>query len=475
MSTIPQNTSLIKHLFELLQAHRPIFKQERIYQRVVALVLAEIFVFARHTVTQMLMSLGMVEQDWSAWYRLFSARRFVYDKACEVLFGETLKHVSEDDVYVVGVDGTQTPRSSRKLEGSGWLRNLRTPPFMTGIHAAQRWSNGSWLVPAEKGYSRAVPLRWMPAFTEKSQPKAHEPRKEWQAALDFVIWLREQLARCGRIKQQVLMVGDGSYDNINLWHNLPEGVVLMARSAKNRVLYALPKPSSGRGRKPLYGERVLKPQERWGGDEGRKGWRALDLEVRGRTRHLQCKVSEPVMRRGAPDCVMFLIVVRGKKRKNKYGKFYRREPLPFLVNAVQNDAGAWVLPLPIETLLFWAWQRWELEVCHREIKANFGLDNKQCFNPHSAVLSVQWSAWVYSLLLLAGYRTWGLCGAPDVPTRWWRGSQRWSLNTLWRAYRSELWQHEQFHPLCTPTSRDWGEKELLLMALRNAVLASARA
>ncbi|MDQ7037269.1 MAG: hypothetical protein Q9P01_21240 [Anaerolineae bacterium] len=102
----------------------------------------------------------------------------------------------------------------------------------------------------------------------------------------------------------------------------------------------------------------------------------------------------------------------------------------FLVNAVQNEQGEWVLPLPIKTLMFWMWQRWEVEVCHRELKSNFGLGNKQCHNPHAAVLSVQWSAWVYSIMLLAGYRTWGLSNAPPVPTRWWRGSGRWSLEHL---------------------------------------------
>ncbi|MDQ7034772.1 MAG: hypothetical protein Q9P01_08020 [Anaerolineae bacterium] len=29
------------------------------------------------------------------------------------------------------------------------------------------------------------------------------------------------------------------------------------------------------------------------------------------------------------------------------------------------------------------WQRWEVEVCHRELKSNFGLGNKQCHNPHA--------------------------------------------------------------------------------------------
>lgn len=474
MTTIPQNQELLKHLIELISKHRTIFKQERVYERAKALILAEIFVFARHTITQLIMALGMSGQDWNAWYRLFSAKRFSYDKASEILFKETLQHVKADELYVVGGDGTQTPRSSRKIEGSGWLRNMRTPPFMVGIHAAQRWFNGNWLMPAEKGYSRAVPIRWMPAFTEKSQPKAHAPCKEWQAAVDFLNWILEQLDRCGRTGQPVLMVADGSYDNVNLWKHLPAGVVLLVRSAKNRVLHALPQHRSGRGRKPLYGERVLTPQQRWQDDEGRRGWRDLELNVRSRTRHLQYKVSEPVLRRGAPDCVLFLVVVRGKKRKNKHGHYYRRKPLPFLVNAVQDKNENWILPLPVETLLFWMWQRWELEVCHRELKSNFGLGDKQCFNPHSAVLSVQWAAWVYSLLLLAAYRTWGLCGAPDVPTRWWNGSQRWSLNTLWRAYRSALWGQAEFLPLCTTTPYDWGEKEQLLMALNNAILASAR-
>jgi hypothetical protein len=462
-----QNQGLLKHLFELLQAHRAIFKQERSYQRVVALVLAEMFVFARHTITQMLMSLGQTEQDWSSWYRVLSQRRFCYQQASEVLLTETLKHVPAEAVYVVAGDATQTPRSSRKLEGSGWLRNLRTPPFKVGIHAAQRWFNGSWLMPAEAGYSRAIPIHWQPAFTEKSKPQAHPPRKEAEAALDFLKWLREQLRRCGRATQRVLLVGDGHYDSLSLWQALPEGVILLARSAKNRVLHHLPEaPSGKRGRQRRYGHRAATPQTIW---QERHGWKKLTVAVRGRERHLQVKVRGVLVRKGAAHCPLFLIVVRGKDNAR-----VRRDPLPFLVNAHLNQQGVWQLPLPLDTLLFWAWQRWEIEVAHRELKSNFGLGNKQCFNPHAAVASVQWSAWAYAVLLLAGYRTFGLTRASTVPTRWWRGSPRWSLNTLWRAYRAAFWQQPDFHPLCSPFPPDWGEKERLLLALRNAVLAAAR-
>jgi hypothetical protein len=471
MGTVPQNPELLNNLFALLEASRPAFGQQRVYQRAVALVLGELLVFARHTVTQVLLALGLTETDWSAWYRLFSAGRFNAERASELLVAETLQHVGPDDVYVVAGDGTQTPRSSRKIEGTGWLRNLRTPPFMVGIHYAQRWFNGSWLLPAEHGYSRALPLRWVPAFTAKATRHRHEPRKEWEAAVAFVTWLRAHCVRLGRPDQRLLMVADGSYDTLALWQHLPEDVILVARSAKNRALYHLPGPHPGRGRRRKYGVRAPTPQAFW---QQRKGWRPLTLTIRGGPRHLQYRVEGPFVRPGAPDRPLFLLVMRGKQRRH-HGRLIRREPLPFLVNAVQNAHGDWVLPLPAETLLFWAWQRWEIEVCHRELKSSFGLGDKQCFHPQAAVTSVQWSAWVYSLVLLAAYRTWGLTGGPAVPTRWWRGAGRWSFNSMCRAYRAALWGPHDFRPLWTGTPGNWPEKEALVQALSNAIYGSARA
>jgi hypothetical protein len=46
------------------------FKQEWVYQRGVPLLLGEVFVFARHTFTPLLMALGMTDQDWNAMYRI---------------------------------------------------------------------------------------------------------------------------------------------------------------------------------------------------------------------------------------------------------------------------------------------------------------------------------------------------------------------------------------------------------------------
>lgn len=464
MTTIPQNGELLKELTILLKAHRHLFRQERVFQRVALLLVAEMVVFARHTVTQLLMGIGQTGGDWSSWYRLFSRSRFPYEEASGVLFGETLRHVSEQELYVVGGDGTQTRRSSGKMEGAHWLHNPQSPVFRRGIHIAQRWFHGSWLMPAENGYSRAVPLRWLPAFTEKSRPQATAPCKEWEAAVAFLVWVKQQLVAAGRVGQRVLMVADGHYDTLPLWQHLPTGVIMLARSAKNRALWRLPEPQDRKNRR--YGRRAPRPADYW---RERKGWQAMQLSVRGKERHLQVKVAGPFLRRGAPNCPLFLIIVRGKGNRRTH-----RPPLPFLVNALRDANGQWTLPLPLHQLLFWAWQRWELEVAHRELKSNFGLGNKQCWNPVAAVTSVQWSAWVYALLLLAGYRSWGLTGTPTLPTRWWRGSGRWSLNTLWRGYRAALWGSHQFQPLHPESWLTRGDLNWIQPALRHAAFAAAR-
>ena len=468
MSSIPQNPKLLKNLEQLLEAHRPIFNQERVYQRVKALVYALLFAFGRRTLTQLLITLGLTDRDWSGWYRIFSQLRFDPMQASEIMLKEVLGHIAKDEILVVGGDGTQTPRTGRKIEGVGYLRCMRTPVFKTGIHLAQRWFNFCIMLPIENGFSRALPLLWLPCFTEKSQRVCTIAYKEWETAVVSLNWLLMYLKQLGREGQAILMVGDGRYDNLNLWKALPTGVTLLARSAKNRVLYHLPEQDAHKNRK--YGERALTPQEIW---QQKSGWSRISLLIRGRKRQLRYKTVGPVLRKDAPDTPLFLIVVGGQSYTQHGHKKYR-PPMPYLVNAIQNEDSEWVLPLPIETLLLYAWQRWELEVCHREVKSNLGLGEMQAWNPTAAVTSVQWVAWCYSLFVLAGYRTWGLCNAPQVPTRWWRGSQRWSFNTLWRSFRASLWSSHHFQPISPLSTDDWARKPSLWQALKNSIYGSTR-
>ena len=250
-TTAPAVRSLLPELFVLLAAHRAACGQERPYQRMVALLLGWLCAFSRHTLTQVLLALGLGEADWTAGYRLFSRQRIDYERLTACLLRETLPLAPAEGPYLVAVDATQIPRHSRTMPGTSWLRHPGTAIFRRGIHRAQRFGHLGWLPrPTPTGYSRAVPLRFEPAFPAKAVAAASAPpRTEGEAGVAALAWGRQTLDAAGRAAQPLLALGDGSYSTATVWAGLPERVGLLARCAKNRALFALPTTQPARGRR----------------------------------------------------------------------------------------------------------------------------------------------------------------------------------------------------------------------------------
>jgi hypothetical protein len=471
----PAAAPLLVCLVELLAAQRSAFRQQRAYRRCVALVFGSVCAFARHTLSQVLLVLGVTEQDWSAWYRLFSVPRVDLEALSAELVRQTLAEIPVGGPYVVAVDGVQVPRWSVRMPGTSWLPSPRTPRWRPGIHRAQRFCHLAALLPVTRlGYSRALPLRWVPAFPPKAVPARTPARTEGQAAGTELGWLRRQLDVAGRSAQMLLAVGDGNYDTAELWTALPPRTTLLARCAKNRALFRLPEPPPRprRGAPRKYGERAPTPSA-WLHE--RVGWQHAVVPVRGRAVALRYRVEGPFLVRKAPTRPLFLLVVAGVDRRAGRPR-RRREPAFWLVSAAPTAAGGWALPLPATALLGWAWQRWEIEVCHRELKAGFGLGEPQCWNTTATETVTAWQAWAYAVLVLAGVRAWGLEGAPlHPPGRWWPGARRWSLGTLWRGYRQALWGTGDFRPVSPTTTDDWWLNDVRNRALGNAITASLRA
>jgi hypothetical protein len=264
-------------LWRLLAAHRPAVHQARCFERLRALVLGHLCTAARHTLTQVLLALGLVDADWSAFYRLFSHARLDYNVLTRCFVRATLAPMPEEGPYVVTVDGVQLPRSSRTMPGTAWLKNPRTPPWKPGSHRAQRYRHLAALLPRWEGYSRALPLRFVPAFPPKAVAAAAAPQTEWEAARAQLHWLRAALDAAGRAEQELLALGDGSFDVVDLWATLPARTTLLARTACNRALDELPPPGSHRNRR--YGERAKRPNA-W--LHARDGWQHTTMCVRGR-------------------------------------------------------------------------------------------------------------------------------------------------------------------------------------------------
>ena len=173
--------------------------------------------------------------------------------------------------------------------------------------------HGTWLTPLEAGNSRAIPLRFLPAFPPKAIPADTPSRREWKVGSLFINWLREGLDHAGRVAQKILILADGGFGGLELWRGLPERLILGTRTAHNRCLYYLPKSDSqpGPGRPAVYEERA--PQADWL-HVGLRNWPTQSVEVRGKQIKMRYHVLGPFVREGLPERPLFLIVVKGIHR-----------------------------------------------------------------------------------------------------------------------------------------------------------------
>lgn len=460
---------LLSTFFELLDKHKSCFNQQRVFERVRSLVIAELFTFGRHTITQLIMSLGLVSEDWSSWYRLFSQERFNEEDVNRIIVRECLSELGTEPL-VVGFDGFHVPRSSHKMPGTNWAKPINTARFKPGIERAQRFLNLSWLTPMVSGFSRAIPLRCLPIFPEKAVASRFAPRKEWEGARDGLGWLRQEMERSGQADRYLFALGDASFDHLELWPALPANTGMMVRTKRNRVLFELPPPPTGkRGRPCSYGAQLSPPHQLL---NQRKEFKTDTISIRSHKRTIRYRLVGPVLRDELPDHPLFLLIIGGGKRP-KQSRKERYKPDYFLISARFNGE-SWQLPLPLSQLLAWIWQRWELEVAHRNLKTTLGLGDKQCWNINAAVSAVQWSAWVYALMLLSGHRAWGLNRGGAPPGRWRKAPKRWSFNTLWRGFRAAFWQNAEFKASCLLSHDNWPKKEFFFEKLSNSVLAASR-
>jgi hypothetical protein len=358
---------LLKAFYELLIAHMGAFKQERSFHRMVCLALGMIFAFARHTVSQCILSIGQGEVSWSAWYRMLWGKRFKIEELAQRLLGEMLKLVSPNEPFVVIVDSTQTPHTSKDMPGCGYAPSPRSPVFARGLHVARRWLTLMWLPKAVGGFSRAIPLRMLPAFTPKAAKASASPMSESQAAQVGLMWLRTCMDQFKRATQQIVVLADGGYDTAELWTQLPSRVILMVRTAKNRLLHELPifelNAPRKRGRPRKYGAKAPTPEQQM---QTQGVWEHTTVDVRGRKREMQYKLRGCFLRQGVPNQPVFLLVLKAIRWNaiDKSGKTItkKRSEAYYLISAVKRD-GVWVLPYPVEQLLEWAWPASESGRC----------------------------------------------------------------------------------------------------------------
>jgi hypothetical protein len=126
---------LLATFFTVLAAYRRDVRQERLFVRLAHLTCGAVLALGRHTLSQLLVVLGIGDGDWSAWYRLFNRRRIDVLTLQQRLVAQVVAVLpAADPAIVVGVDGTQVPRSSKRMPGCGLTVSARSPKWQRGLH-----------------------------------------------------------------------------------------------------------------------------------------------------------------------------------------------------------------------------------------------------------------------------------------------------------------------------------------------------
>ncbi len=164
-------------LVTLIEASRPACQRPGSHARLRALAVGWLLACGRHTLTGVLRALGQVDGDWTASYRLLSTPRGRFRPSGGTPGGRDVAvERGRPELYLVALDATLIPRQSRRMPGTGWFRAPGTAVFARGLCRAQRFVGLSWLpLPNARGYSRALPLRWLAAFSPKGGGRPRPP------------------------------------------------------------------------------------------------------------------------------------------------------------------------------------------------------------------------------------------------------------------------------------------------------------
>jgi hypothetical protein len=408
-------TTLISAFEELLWEARKTFPQHRTFLRARQLALGFVTTWGRHTISRALCAIHRQFEDWSASYRLFSRSPWTPGGLFRPVIRKCLELVVTTDLICFALDDTALRKSSKDIPGVSYARDPMSPKFHPNLILGQRFIQATCLLRPQglNGPARSIPVRFTPAPPPAKPGKtaSEEEQKEYRRAKKtenlscqgaaVIKDLRAELDALGASFRTALFVTDGSYCNRNVLRNKPDRVEIVARTRGDITLYALPTSEQvvGRGRRRKYGDELPKPSE-MRKDDDKFPWSESEIFGAGRLHNLRFKAISPVLwKSGAKARPLRLIIIAplGYRLTKKSKKLYR-DPAYLLTTD---------LTTPVEILIQAYFDRWEIEVNHREEKSMFGVGQAQVWSELAAPRVPQFQVAIYAMLLLASVMSYG--------------------------------------------------------------------
>jgi hypothetical protein len=424
--------TLLQSFLDIVADWNTVFPQSRSYVRAVRQSLGGLVCLGRRTLSRIIWTNGGQHQDWRADYFLFSRCQWHPAQLFQPIVTRALAYCPGRYIGVA-IDDTRLRKTGLCIQQAFFQRDPLSPKFHVNLMYGLRFLQASLLVPLfrrSKVGARALPIAFQEVSVVKRPRRKPSQRKaarktapaakggakgrqkpvavdaEWKQYLaakkihnlstHFVALMRRLRATfdaCGAAKKTLLLAVDGSFCNRTVFAAVVTGVELIARARKDIVLC-----HRAEGNSRFYGTSKFTPEQVRLDDA--RAWQTTKIFYGGKRRKVQYKeVGNVFWQGGAKRRPLRLLVVRPTRyRRRKSGRYYYRQPA-YLLTTVLHDTARQLLQIYFD--------RWQIEVNHREEKDTLGVGQAQLRNVTSVPKQPAFAVASYSALLLASLQAFG--------------------------------------------------------------------
>ena len=437
---------LLPNWLSIVAHWRSAFLQQRSWRRAVAQALGLITAFGRRTLSRAIWAQGHEQHDWSAEYRLHARSEWNPDQLFQPVLERALP-LCTGPFIAIALDDTRLRKTGKKIGSAFFQRDPLSPKFRFNLMWGLRFLQASLLVPLDRtqlAAPRGLPLRFFECPAIKKPRKKATPA-DWNAYRDLVrhhnlsqrarqlvAGLRASLDQAGAAGRTLLIVGDNSFCNRTLFTAAWERTEILARARRDIKLCQ----RAAGGTQRFYDPVKFTPEQVR--HDSSVPWNKARIFHGGQWRSIRFKqVTRLYWQRAAKQHPLRLIVVA---------------PIPYYVpgrGRPHYHEAAFLLTTDLtalpEPLLQAYFDRWQIEVNHREEKDTLGVGQAQLRSERSVPRQPPFVVAAYSALLLAGLLTYG----PDRGERylplpkWRRKASRPSCLDLVTQLRKEMADHPE--------------------------------
>jgi hypothetical protein len=438
--------TLLAAFLAIVQDWRTVFPQQRTFQRAVRQALGSLACLGRRCLTRIIWTNGGQNRSWSAEYFLHSRCEWEPQQLFQPILQRALAYCPQRLVGVA-IDDTRLRKTGRAIPQAFYQRDPLSPPFHLNLLLGLRFLQASLLVPLHRNApvgTRALPIRFQEVSrikrpgkkaTEEMQKQYKEAVKQKNLSRSFVDMgkqLRQELDDAGGQDKVLVLAGDGSFCNRTCFGDIPERSILLVRARKDAKLCFRAAEDSRR----FYAVEKFTPEQVR--KDVSRSYKTTKIFYGGKRRKVRYKeIAQVYWQRGAKQLPLRLVVIAPTPyRKSKSKKTYYRDPAYLLTTDLRSS---------LKQLLQIYFDRWQIEVNHREEKDTLGVGQAQLRNitsvPRQPVLAVA----AYSALLLASLQAFGAERAEayaQLP-KWRRKARRPSALDLITLLRKEMTQQPE--------------------------------